>query len=70
MRAKSKRHATVEFTYSRISELPAEEQQLLRQWMSGQTCPLVPGGTLGDAIYCWDYERWQAATAGKPVVWD
>jgi hypothetical protein len=48
--------------WPRIKDLPAEEQEPFREWLYGQTRPIIDGVTFGesDGYYEWDYQRWKA----------
>lgn len=45
--------------YIVISELPEEQQAALREWLVGQTLPVVPaeGDKANDCCYRRDYDR-------------
>lgn len=55
------------FKFPRIRNLPLEEQEPFRQWLSGQTMPLEESVPLEeqDFYYQWDYDRWKA---GLPII--
>ncbi len=40
-------------TYPLISELPKEEQEPFREWLTGQTIPAA------GYYFAWDYETWK-----------
>jgi len=48
--------------YIVISELPQKQQTPLRQWLEGQTAPVVEeeGEKRYDCCYKWDYDKWLA----------
>lgn len=53
---------TVEFP--RIKDLPVEEQELFKEWLTGQTMPLADNykeipQEEWDWYYPWDYQRWK-----------
>jgi hypothetical protein len=58
--------------WPRIRELPKDEQKPFRQWLSGQTCPLMSGvpHEEQDAFYPWDYDRWRRHLNGERILWD
>lgn len=49
--------------WPRIKDLPQEEQAKFREFLVGQTCPLIEELPLGaeqqDAYYPWDYENFK-----------
>jgi hypothetical protein len=58
--------------WPRIKDLPEEERVPFRNWLAGQTVPLIP--TLPyeqqDAYYQWDYDRWKLSLKNKSIFWD
>lgn len=58
--------------WPRIKDLPEEERAPFRQWLSGQTCPLITNLSYEeqDAYYETDYRYWKASLKGKKVPWD
>jgi len=53
--------------WPRMRDLPEVERESFREWLYGQTCPLVEGVQMEeqDFYYPWDYNRWKA---GLPVI--
>lgn len=51
--------------YMRISDLPQMDADRLREWIFGQTVPVVPSELRDDCVYFWDYERWLAHGRSK-----
>ena len=51
----------MDFTFSRIRDLPTEEQAPFKKWLSGQTCPWIDGlpPEEQDGYYEHDYQRWK-----------
>jgi hypothetical protein len=52
--------------WPRIRDLPVEEQELFRQWITGQTVPLLPDVPFAeqDGYFPWDYEQWKKEKPG------
>ena len=53
--------------WPRIRSLPEDEQKPFKQWLYGQTIPLMDDVPMDeqDAYYPWDYDNWRA---GLPVL--
>ncbi len=53
--------------WPRIKQLRVAERVPFRQWLTGQTMPLIDGVAMDeqDAYYPWDYERWKQ---GLPII--
>lgn len=47
--------------WPRIRDLPEAEQAPFREFLCGQTCPLLDNVSMKeqDAYYPWDYENWK-----------
>lgn len=59
------------FRFLKLLELPTTEQERLRDWLQGQTSPVIPGLNTEDLIYLEDYERWRRETVtGNTRDWD
>lgn len=54
-------------TWPRIRDLPKAEQEAFKQFLVGQTCPIIESLPINaenqDAYYPWDYENFKR----KPV---
>jgi len=49
-------------TYVRISDLPKEQRESLREFMRGGQIPVIKGEVSFGAVYSWDYERWKSGS--------
>jgi len=58
------------YSYVRLCELDLDEARRLKDWMVGQTRPLVKDLDPQDAIFTHDYERFKTMRRGKKVIWD
>lgn len=58
--------------WPRIKDLPEQERVPFRQWLSGQTCPLISNLPYEeqDAYYEHDYRNWKLSLKGHKVHWD
>ena len=48
--------------WPRIKDLPIEEQEPFREWLQGQTCPVIEDVPFeeSDGYYDHNYKRWKA----------
>lgn len=48
-------------TWPRIKDLPQQEQETFKQFLIGQTCPLIEGlpDKEQDGYYPWDYDNFK-----------
>lgn len=62
-------HKIEDIAYVRTSELPEDQRELYRKWISGQTVPVIDGAP--DASYAWDYHTFLTRHLRKrPYAWD
>jgi hypothetical protein len=59
--------------YPRLRDIPEEYREPFKEWLSGQTVPILEGEAIEDqdAFYPWDFMTWiEKARVGLPYAWD
>lgn len=61
--------------WSRVRDLPQEEQKEFEKWLNNQTRPMFTAGSHRvnseqDGYFDWDYARWKCHKSGYGVAWD